>query len=93
MARTCNLPQLSPSATDERPTPIPWNVPGFRADLGLIYAIQLDENSVILVPEKLLDNIDDPLDDSWRDEHGAGRCWKTTVIYEQISETHPHLVP
>jgi hypothetical protein len=93
MARTVRRIQLNPSATDERPAPIPLTLPGFSAGLGLIEATQLDENSVILVPDEYIHDPDDSFDASWRDEQGVGRCWKTTVIYEQINETHPHLVP
>jgi len=93
MARTVRQVGLKPSASDERPTPIPLSSPGFRADLGLIEATQVDDTSVILVPAEYIWDPNDSLDASWRGEEGAGRCWKTTVIYEQIGETHPHLVP
>jgi hypothetical protein len=67
--------------------------PGFGADLGLIEATQVDENSVILVPNVYMDDPDDSMEASWRDEYNATQCWKTTVIYEQIGENHPHVVP
>jgi hypothetical protein len=94
MARTVNRIWLNPATTGRRPPPIPGTVPGYSADLGLIEASQLDEDSVILLPQEYIHDRDDSLDASWRGEQGAGRCWQTTVIYEeQISETHPHLVP
>ncbi|KAH7079568.1 kinase-like domain-containing protein [Paraphoma chrysanthemicola] len=94
MARTVNRILLNPSRTDKRPLPIPGTVPGYSADLGLIGASQIDEDSVILLPQEYIHDRDDSLDDSWRGKQGAGRCWQTTVIYEeQISENHPHLVP
>jgi hypothetical protein len=97
MARTARRIQLDPSATDERrPAPIPFNSPGFDADLNMIFARQLGEDSVILVPYEYTydDPSDDPdsLDAIWREGKNAARCWKTTVIYEQIGDTHPHLV-
>ncbi|KAF1937733.1 hypothetical protein EJ02DRAFT_475944 [Clathrospora elynae] len=93
MARTVRVIQLQPSATDERSAPIPLNLPGFSTRLGQIEATQLDENSVILVPDMYIDDPDDSVDARWRGERGSWDCWKTTVIYEQIGKTHPHLVP
>jgi hypothetical protein len=84
---------LQPSATGQRPGPNFVKLPGFHAPVGQIWATQLDENSVILVPEMYIENPDDSVEARWRDERGSWDCWKTTVIYEQISETHPHLVP
>jgi hypothetical protein len=98
MPITARQIQLEPSATGERPPPIPGRSSGYSSDLGLIQASQLDEDSIILLPNEYI--MDEPaerdeyLDASWRDGEGAGRCWQTTVIYEeQINETHPHLVP
>jgi hypothetical protein len=97
MARTVNRVWLNPSATDKRPPPIPGTVPGFGADLGLVHASQLDEDSVILLPDEYIipfEASDDSPDASWRGEYGTGRCWQTTFIYEEhIRGTHPHLVP
>ena len=93
MARTVSRIELKPSATNKRPAPIPLTLPDFCADIGRIVAIQLDETSVILVPDEYTHDFDDSVDARWRDEQGAGQCWKTTMIYEQINETHPHLVP
>jgi hypothetical protein len=80
----------------ERSKPIQWK--GFAADLEGIRAIQLDEDSVMLASEAYYLKVDDSLEASWRDdtfrdEHDAQRCWKTTVVYEQIGENHPHVVP
>ncbi|KAF2790992.1 hypothetical protein K505DRAFT_419452 [Melanomma pulvis-pyrius CBS 109.77] len=92
MARTRLLVRLKPSTTNERPEPISSRQPGFDADLDLIEATQIDEDSVILVPDVYIDEPDDSLEAIWRDEYSASRCWKTTAIYEQIGENHPHVV-
>lgn len=84
---------LKPSASGERPTPIPLTSGGFSADIGLVIATHLDDVSVILLPgEYIHDPVDYP-DAQWREYGSAGWCWRTTVIYEQIGENHPHLVP
>jgi hypothetical protein len=76
-----------------RPEPGPTKYPGFSAGLGLIEATQIDEDSVILIPESYCGKPDDSEDTSWRDDYETNRCWKTTVVYEQIGEKHPHIVP
>ncbi|KAH7359639.1 hypothetical protein BKA66DRAFT_574110 [Pyrenochaeta sp. MPI-SDFR-AT-0127] len=89
MARTVKRVTLEPSRTDERPTRVPSTTPRFFADLGLIYAEQLDDDAVILAPA----NYDEEFDVRWREESNGGRCWKATVIYEQLDQHHPHIVP
>jgi len=93
MARTRLLVRLKPSTTSERSEPISSRQPGFSADLDLIEATQVDEDSIMIAPDIYFDEPDDSMEASWRDEYDASRCWKTTAIYEQIGENHPHLVP
>ncbi|KAH7550946.1 hypothetical protein BM1_10319 [Bipolaris maydis] len=45
MARTVNRIWPNRSTTDKRPPPIPGTVPGFSADLGMVTALQLDDDS------------------------------------------------
>ena len=92
MARTFNGVTLQPSATDERPEPIPLLLPGFGADLGLVEATQLDVDSIILLLASYVHDPDDSLQATWRDDLAANRCWKATLIYEQIGQNHPHLI-
>lgn len=92
MARTARRVTLKPSREDERPDPIPLRSPGFSADLGLVEATQLDHDSVILLPEEYIHDPDDAPDADWRYGSNAGRCWKTTLVYEQIGQNHPHIV-
>ena len=92
MARTRLLVTLHPSRTDQRPGPIPLRQPGFNTTIGDVIVTQLDADSVILMPEAYNEEPDDSSEAKWRDEHSASQCWKTTAIYEQIGEDHPHLV-
>jgi hypothetical protein len=71
MARAVRVIQLQPSATGQRPGPHFVNMPGFHTPLGQICATQLDENSVILVPEMYIENPDDSVDARWRGERGS----------------------
>jgi hypothetical protein len=89
MARFSNGVRLKQCG--ERPKPIHWT--GLYAQVEEIQAVQLDDNSILLAPLAYLDDPDDSLEADWRNEYDATRCWKTTVIYEQIDENHPHLVP
>lgn len=72
--------------------PEPTRFPGFSAELGLIYASDIDEDSVMIYPDSYCHEPDDSEDANWRDTYEACRCWKTTVVYEQIGEDHPHIV-
>jgi len=94
MARTrFGIVRLQPSTTTRRPEPGPTKYPGFSGGLGLIEATQIDKDSVILVPESYCLEPDDSEDAIWRGDYEANRCWKATVVYEQIGENHPHIVP
>lgn len=66
MARTRLVVILKPSTTNERPEPISLRQPGFGANLGLVEATQVDEDSVILVPDIYMDEPDDSMEASWR---------------------------
>lgn len=93
MARTRLLVTLQPSRTDQRPDPVPLHQPGFNTNIGCVIVTQLDADSVIFVPEAYNEEPDDSPEAKWRDEYSASQCWKTTAIYEQIGEDHPHVVP
>jgi hypothetical protein len=94
MARTFRGVVLQPARTDERPARIHSTAPGFFADLGAIYAEQLDDESIILVPEGCyLHDSDEAAEFRWRESGNGPRCWKATVIYEQLGQSHPHIVP
>lgn len=93
MARTRRVVTLRPSTTPERPRSGSVIYPGFSADLGLIEAAtQIFEGSVILVPTTYHFEPESEYA-RWREEYDQYRCWKATVVYEQISENHPHIVP
>ena len=94
MARLDTTITLKPTTSDKRPEQLlnQCSVSGFTAEFDQMQAIQLGEDSVILVPEAYLDSPDDSSDAEWRDEPRASDCWKTTVINEQIDEAHPHMV-
>ncbi|KAH4204345.1 hypothetical protein HBI95_151520 [Parastagonospora nodorum] len=97
MARTAQRMGIRPTTTTKRPTPINPNAPGWGADLGHIYAEQLDADTVVLLPSEYYDEDDAELredaDAVWMDTLNADRCWKTTAVYEQIGEGHAHVVP
>jgi hypothetical protein len=93
MARTKISVTLEPSRTDQRPDHTFLRQLGFSTNIGNVIATQLDENSVILVPVAYIDEEpDDTSEAKWRDAYGTDLCWKTTAIYEQIGESHPHVV-
>ena len=99
MARTYRGPgALPPSATAaQRPQPIIRGPHGtqFSVDLGLVYAEQLDDDAVILLPPEYIHNPDDSPDAEWRKDtqhQQALRVWKATRIYESLGESHPRLV-
>ncbi|KAF2129718.1 hypothetical protein P153DRAFT_430841 [Dothidotthia symphoricarpi CBS 119687] len=95
MTRTARGPVIKPFATRKRPESIPFHLPGFGAEIGLVNATQLDDDSVILLPAgyHLDPNEDVTLFARWREECNAERCWKTRAVYEQIGQNHPHLAP
>jgi hypothetical protein len=100
--------QLGTTRRDPRPGPALQDRPGFS--LGIDHesrvwnedgyrfrAIELDADSVLVMPESLL-RPKDPEDirametfdeDEWEGTEG---CYKTTIIYEQMGEVHPHIV-
>lgn len=100
--------KLGTSRTDQRPGPALQNRPRFllgidhesrfwKEDKCRFQAIELDANSVLIMPESLL-RPKDPEDvrametfdeDEWEGTEG---CYKTTIIYEQMGEDHPHVV-
>jgi hypothetical protein len=100
--------QLGASRTDQRPGPALQDRPGFslgidhesrvwNEDRHRFRAVELDTDSVMVMPESLL-RPKDPEDvrametfdeDEWEGTEG---CYKTTIIYEQIGKIHPHIV-
>jgi hypothetical protein len=66
--------------------------PGFNVDLDTVGATQIDEDSVLLVPAGY--NFEPESEFArWQEGYDQHRCWKTTVVYEQIGENHPRVVP
>ena len=68
----------------------------FRTYIHLILALQLGDDSVVLIPS--VDYDEDPIPGSPEAEMPTPqhsdmyRVWKTTVLYEQIDEPHPRIV-
>jgi hypothetical protein len=96
MAITVTWPHLRPSATGERPTPIPHsNI----VDLGQVCAVPLDEKSIILVPTEgyaFDEQGEIPDDDRNADCYRThmSRCWQATTAYERFGQNkHPNLLP
>ncbi|KAG8160634.1 hypothetical protein KVR01_008898 [Diaporthe batatas] len=100
MARTGHTgPHLKPTAPEgsARPRPLlgtSWDPTAFSVEVAAIYAEQVNEapESVILLPSEYFDppcvelspgRRDEP-DAEWRHCWSVGRCWKTTVAYEQL---------
>jgi hypothetical protein len=94
-------PQLRPEP-GSRPRPLLRGVPNvpwdqqFRAEIDNISVVQLDENSVALIPS--LDYMEDPVENdpeaTMPSQHSTDmmRVWKTTAVYEQIASSHPRIV-
>lgn len=96
-------PRLQP-APGSHPRPLLRGVPGvaweylFRAEIDNVSVVQLDEESVVLVPsdyEEDPDLVDEQEHLSQRTQitSDASRVWKTTAVYEHIAEPHARLVP
>lgn len=80
---------------------VPWEQI-FQAEIGNITATQIDDKFVTLLTQ---DHFDEMLDNNLEsyDEPDASlgpqvmtsdlrRVWKTTCVYEQLTETHPRIV-
>ncbi|KAJ4414285.1 hypothetical protein N0V82_008014 [Gnomoniopsis sp. IMI 355080] len=76
----------------------------FRVEIDNVSVVQLDEDSVVLVPSDYeedpgpVDNQEEPngrehLSQRTQLTSDALRVWKTTAVYEHITEPHARLVP
>lgn len=100
-------PRLRP-APGSHPRQLLRGVPGvawedlFRAELDTVSVVQLDEDSVVLVPSDyeqdpdLVDNqevAEEHLSQRMQLTSDASRVWKSTAVYEHIAELHARIVP
>ena len=96
MARTAQAIADPPDPPPAEPRPQPVGEgPGewFYADLGPIYVSNFDADSIIMCPHDYSYARDDSLDAQWRTGYDTRLCWKTCLIYKQISTAHRRLVP
>ncbi|KAK5993508.1 hypothetical protein PT974_06940 [Cladobotryum mycophilum] len=90
MARTGVRLVITLSMSGPRPEP-----PRFKvwASIGETLIIELDDDTVIMVPDGYYEGRDNSSNVAWREDAEASRCWATTLVYEQLKESYPRLTP